>query len=369
MSLIAVIADVHVANHARFGGPVIEGLNTRCRAVLTALEAAARHAGHVEARALLVLGDLFDTASVDSRYAPQVIAATRRALLAFPGAVYVLVGNHDQVSDRSGDHALGPLHDPEGGITVVERPGRYHAYGTDLWLVPYQAGAARDWLPGVLARLAREEPTVSTVDTPRLLGMHLGIEDEGTPHFLRGAAGSVPVALVQALGCEHNLRAALAGDWHEHRLWRRAKTLVAQCGALVPVGWRDQGFDRVGRMLLVDPARHDLQVLRVPGPRFVDVSCELGLAKARAQAELEACALYVRWRGEGPAPEARGLAALEALPDGTEARAAARTAATVARAATSVEEALAGYVNQMPLPGGVGAEAVLARCRGYLVLR
>ena len=56
---VCFLADLHVANHKRHGGPVKAGINRRCQHVLDALESAYKRAERLDAKAVVILGDLF----------------------------------------------------------------------------------------------------------------------------------------------------------------------------------------------------------------------------------------------------------------------------------------------------------------------
>ena len=57
---VAFVADVHLWNHRRCGGPVKAGINRRGAQTLNALHYAADLAAGMGAAALFVAGDLFD---------------------------------------------------------------------------------------------------------------------------------------------------------------------------------------------------------------------------------------------------------------------------------------------------------------------
>lgn len=379
---VAFVADPHIGNHRRHATPGPCGVNSRARLALDALAAAARNARAWNCP-LVVLGDLFDRANTD----PRLIAATMEALALAPRAV-VLLGNHDAVSAAEGDNALAPLRHTRS-VDVVDRPRpvwlESTGVGPELWLIPWRPGAAKEWLPGAVAaveEMARATRLRASPEPPPvLLGLHLGIEDEKTPEFLRGAEDSISASVVCDLMARHGVRAAFAGNWHDRRRWEfitpeGGERVVLQVGALSPTGWSNPGVQGYGGLAWWDGERVGCDTLG--GPRFLTARTaeEFQEAVALGRARLP---VFVRWVVEvEDLPAAREaideamaeghLAGGEAVVDAAEVVATARTAATAARTAPTLEEALRRYTSAMELPPGVEAEAVLSRSRRYLGL-
>lgn len=359
---LAFVADVHLGNHRRFGGPVVAGLNTRARMALDVLRASRVRAEELRADTYIVLGDLFDT----SKPEPQLLAETQRVFDdTGPGMPVLLMGNHDQNSTAPGDHALGPL---APLAHIVEKPSVLSRGDTDIWCVPFQPGRAFDWLPDALAGLSKQS---GGGDQYRVLTLHLGLQDENTPPWLRNAHDSVPASLVGELCREYDIQAAFAGNWHNPAEWDFDGIKVVQPGTLCPTGWDNPGPD-YGRLYTYDTKRRELTHGVIPGPRFLKV--RYGTAKAKFPAspmtfvQLVAGADEAQQAAEALAVASGGgqCAGGEVVLDDAEASAAAKTAATVARSADTLAEALTGYVGEMPLPEGVDREEVLALCKQYL---
>ena len=357
--MIALIADVHAANHRRFGGPVHGGINRRCWQVLDALKAAVLAANRKGCKGLVICGDLFDTVNPPQ----QIVTAVQKILDEVP--TWVMLGNHEQASTHDGDHALGPLA-PVSNIVTEPKVLKLEP-GYELFLVPFQPGPAIDWLPKLLKEwCGRERPRYKPGEGATLL-LHLGISDAGTPSYLRGHHDAVSDALLAELCKQYGFAAAFSGHWHWHKVHRK-HPLVVQVGALAPTGWDNPGFE-YGQVLYWNGAH--MEVEQVPGPRFIKVSTE-------EEVEVpDGCQVYTQIVADG----AQTGAALEALqasvkcgvvcagevvPDVAEVRAATRKAAMVARSSDTLEEALASYVDEMPLKDGVDRAAVLATVRGYL---
>lgn len=360
---IALVADVHCANHKVMGGPVEAGLNRRCRQVLAALERAVARARDLDCAAFFVAGDLLDT----TRPEPQVITAIQ-AVLVKARDPHLLVGNHELVSEQNGDHALGPF---APVATVVSAPAWKRAVheGVEVLCVPFQPGDAREWLPKVVAEQCKGRGAMKH----RILLLHMGLEDERTPTHLKGSHESIPSEQVGQLCKNHGFEAAFSGDWHLHRVMGASNLPVVQIGTLAPTGFDNPGLDELhGSLLVWDTEQQSLTREVIPGPRFIELRDgdrvpKLGdgyylYAKiiASPSGVVEAVET-LKWF-----IEAKDLAGGEVVPDDTESRAAARTAATVARSAQTMEEAVAGFVGQMPLPEGVRREEVLAKVKHYL---
>lgn len=210
MTKVAVIADAHVANHRRWGGPVTGGLNARgweCVGTLRRASAAAAHAG---CSALAVLGDLFDA----SRPSPPLVYETLRALTSGGVPVVIVLGNHDRQSQHDVDHACAAAA-LVPGVQVVTQPTAVDVADVRLLCVPYQAGRADQWFPAGVAALCRDRP----VKRPRFVMTHLGVWDDHTPAFLKGAHDAVSLGLVHQVARDCAVDGVFAGNWHAARCW------------------------------------------------------------------------------------------------------------------------------------------------------
>lgn len=369
---IAFMADLHVDNHRRMGGPTESGLNRRCRQVLGAVKRGIARALELGCSGLVIAGDVFDTV----KPAPQVVAALQ-AVLDVELEIVIVAGNHDQVSTALGDHALGPLNPL---VRVWERPGIAAIGGMEVVCIPFQPGPASEWFPRVLEEVVRQPGAQG-----QIVALHLGLSTHDTPAYMKTAHDQIPVHVLGDLCARWGLRAAFAGNWHGHRVFRvpdKAHITVplVQIGALSPTGWDNPGWDDHGALVIWDSGSQQVQVETIPGPRFVKVrsgekldrqgvlgpAAERGdsvyvwiVAGSREELEAERSWLDTRKR-EGLIVDG------EVSLDDVEVRVAARTAATVARSAETLETALAGYVEQMPVPEGVDRAEVLAVARKYL---
>ncbi len=385
-------ADAHVDNHGQHGGATKAGINDRCRLVLDTVRQVILRAMHHGCHEVWSLGDLFNGV----KPTPQIIHAVEQILaLARDGAeedpsskLYLrfLLGNHELVSTETDDNALvalSPMLD-----SLVQHPAIITS-GTEtapveMWAVPSMTGMATTTLPAALEELAKLTGR-GPGDVRRLLLLHLGIEHGDTPPYLCGSADAVPLKLVLKLAEQYGFTAVFAGNWHKRWIGGNDKTVVVQVGGLCPRGWNDPGADDYGTFLVYDSDTDEVSWEEVPGPRFMmlrgrEQSAE-GLKPLVTSPNVTA--LFVR---QVVPPGAEGERAKEVLadlfvanngedgvpifsdvvPDEEEALAAARTAAAAVRGADTLEQAVAGFVAEMPLPEGVDRAAVGARVMALL---
>ena len=379
---LAVIADVHLANHRRHGGASVSGINERCRLALASLRRAIDLAVEDGCSALVVVGDLFD----DDWPPPQVIAAAQDEFKQARDArvdVVVLAGNHDQRSVDTGDHALGPLREV---AHVIDEPTVVQLADVDLWCVPYRPGPASEWLPAAVAQIAAVpgDPRLPS-DRQRVLVLHAGLVDSETPPYLRAAPDGIGVETVVELTRKHGIETVFAGHWHSRRVWSTSGRIalvqkgvveapfVAQVGALVPTGHDNPGAYGYGTVAILDG--RGCEIHEVAGPRFMSATSVADEAVASAHKAGHHVFLRVRAVPDkmndaviaAEAARAAGrIGGFEVDPDDGEARAAVRVAASAARSAETLDEAVSGFVREMPIPSGVDRDAVLAHARKYL---
>jgi hypothetical protein len=349
---------VHVGNHKRFGGATKSSINERAMLALDVLQDAYDRAVELECDGFIVCGDLFHHANPT----PQLVAEMMRVLqpLTKPACsremhIHLVAGNHELVSAQPGDHALATLAMTEG-IHVYEHPttwgwgvgkrGKVH-----VTMVPYRAGNAEDWLPEVMAEYVGDGH-----DSKRnILALHLGISDDDTSPYLRGAHDSIEATTLAALCRKHAIDFVFAGNWHDHRRWQMAwpdggkenhVLKIIQLGALVPTGFNNPGLEGYGTLAIWDNGKVTLEELS--GPRFV---------------QLDASNADTAWLAE--ASEHYTMFTEDKVDDGA-ARVAAREAATAARSADTLQEALGAFVQRMPMEDGVDRKTVLARSKEYL---
>lgn len=373
MTRIANVADVHLGNHRQHGGATRGSINDRCREGLDVLHRALMLAVERRCDWFVVHGDLFDT----DRPPPALIAEVQQmfsGVAAYHCGVVLVLGNHDMTSSVANDSAMAPL---APVAHVVVRASALQLGGARLVALPHEVGfsqhttetlgAALDGALHALGRGTNEDPT-----GPVVVGMHLGISDDSTPPWLRGAADSVPIDVLMPALVKRGIRWAVAGNWHDRRAWFDSGTTVLQLGALVPTGWDNPGLDGYGTVAIVDTDRPaaGFEIEEVPGPRFV-VADSLDDAR-RVSVAASARPLYVRLRlPPEQVADGRALLAELGLPgdvavDAGLTTAAARTAATLARGASTLDEAVAAFVAEMPLDAGVDRARVLAHVQRFV---
>jgi hypothetical protein len=367
---LAVAADLHLWNHRAHGGPMVGGLNLRCRQALRTLRLAVEQAEQLGCSLFAIAGDVFDGA----RPEPQLVRATQEALETDMG-VLVVMGNHDLISDSPGDHTLGPL-EPVAAIAV--KPTLARCGEASVLCLPYQSGPASVWFPAELEKLIAEQGG-RMGKQPRVLITHLGLAGHDAPVYLSGGHDVIDAALFGKLLFDHSIRVGLAGNWHGWRQFNFADpafTVGVQVGALVPTGWDNPGISGYGSLIVVDLPDGGGGAVKVerhtiPGPRFVKDFEEAEAARR------EGCQVFLRRTVSGEEVSSARASLMgeiaagrvqggEIMLDDFDVRVAARTAATVARSAETLSTALDGFVQQMPLADGVDRAAVLARAKKYL---
>lgn len=373
---IAFIGDCHFGNHRQYGGELQQGMNERFRMTLRALSMALAWAAEQGCTDVVIAGDVFDT----PKPLPQQLTAVREVLLEFSGAVHLILGNHDRVSELRGDHGLGPLslEDIGDGIVVYDRPAVIGDSTCRLLLCPFDARPVKEWLPKVLEQACWGSG-------PRLVCGHFGLWERAqasSQPWLTNAADAIEVQEVAALLARHGVEELYVGNYHTHFRWTFDGVRLHQLGALVPTGFDNQGFN-YGRV----ETWPDDQRLLVGGPRFVVVASGAELGAAAARAEAEGCVLYADWRVAPEAYEATleaaagtmtGESPIEGGPllplgsvvevhvDRKFSKLRAAEAAGAARASETLIEAVHAFVQKAEMPPHVSRANVLEHVRRFL---
>lgn len=272
--MIALVADVHLANHRRLAVPGERdaGLNSRARQVLATLDLAIERAWKAKATDLVLLGDTLDSV----RPEPQIVTALQARLRTWTALgrlhrVHLLVGNHERASMADGDHALGPL-EAVRNVFVYEKPVWVGIPdGSIALMVPYLPGRIRDWLPAVLEHQVKEMKAEVGPHAGLVLCGHFGIYDAAFPSWARESDGAIYVRELVALCKEHGISHVFAGDWHKRMTWVIDGVTVMQIGALVPTGWDNPGGEgsHYGTLALWRDGAMSWE--EMPGPRFVEL--------------------------------------------------------------------------------------------------
>jgi len=265
---------------------MVSGLNQRARSIVYSLKASVSTAlakGGAGVDLFCVAGDLFDT----DHPSPALIDAVQGAFCCSDpitgkvegGRILVVNGNHDMTSEASGGHtAILPLrwqHDVKvfTGTCTLNR-GKEGG----LVIVPHRVGPAKDWLENEINRhmafgfAGMAGPALANeVPMPKILVVHLGLEDENTPPWLRGADDSIHVDQLADICVRHSIGSVVAGNWHTAKTFERRGVVMRQIGALVPTGFDNPGMDGYGRVVIWEDGKF-LDDLHVPGDRFLKVS-------------------------------------------------------------------------------------------------
>ena len=369
---IAAVADVHLGNHRRHGGDLVGGLNTRARLSVQVFGAALYESAKW-ADVFVVAGDLIDTTNPT----PQLLAQTQTAIKTANVPTNLVVGNHEQVSTRPGDHSLAPLWPVAaviGEATVATDED------APLIYVPY-----RDCENG-LAMLLDSGAMTQHEGTDAVLFTHLGVKDGKTPPWLQGAHDCIDVDDLHKLMADHGIAVACVGNWHDHRYWKFDDGIeIVQCGALVPTGWDNATAPRAigttddpyGSLIKIDTdAPRGERVTRqiIPGPRFVSTKSTRAAVDCAKRAKTSGDDLYLQITASVDArdsirrellPEIEARA-VEVIVDKADVQARVESAAISAKDAKTVDRAVAEYVEAAPFATDVDRAEVLKRVRGYL---
>lgn len=120
-----IVGDTHFANHQAMGGPVVRGVNRRCRELVETLVRIVRES---ECQRVIQLGDFFD----NPRQPASVVDYVIESLLPLGVEWHIMAGNHD-IASFSAPSAIAPLRHVRG-LYVHES---IEKLDDDYVLVPY----------------------------------------------------------------------------------------------------------------------------------------------------------------------------------------------------------------------------------------
>lgn len=344
------------------GGPIRCGINRRCRHVLDTLIRAVSVAKRHGCEHFVVAGDLFDT----TKPLPQMVAAVQKILRGEFESTILVLGNHEHVSTEPGDHALAPL---EPVAKIVEKPAVLLLPGVELFILPCIPESAEEWFSIEVTKLANGR---RWNNRSRVLCFHLGVADEETAHFLKGAKDSIGAGEVLEICEEHHFDAVFAGNWHDQRVWENK---IFQLGALAPTGFDNPGLNGYGGLGIYDSSTKKTELIEIPGPRFItvdldghgleDVDEEMGhILFGRFACIPSDVAATKEW---GQKLKDEGVVEEFILRlDKTVQEQAARRAAQEVRKASTLKEAIVKYVEKMDLPEDVDRQEVVRQAEKYL---
>lgn len=326
MRPIGVIADIHVGNHAAFGGSMVGRRNERCLAIGSAIRQSVDLLESLGASTLVIAGDLFD----NDRPLPDHVQMVGQALRG-PLKKKIKPGNHDCHSAEPGDHAMSPLSLMDG-VVVVDAP---QCITTD-------DGVGIEYLPFWV-------DVLQYTPTGRIVIAHHGLADASTPPFLRHGKGALQVSDIFAWMNLHGVDYYVAGDWHVHKHWEKGGKHIIQVGALVPTGWNNPGHYGYGSVIVIDD--NGWRREQVPGPRFIYSASREDVIKDVRRAKKRGDVPYVK--ASCPAfedPELEG-AHMEWAPVIEKAAAAVQVAAAHLQSASTLDECMHLYVtNDSTIP-------------------
>jgi len=247
--------------------------------------------------------------------------------------------------------------------------------------MPFRHGPIMEWLPKTLAEQCSANRTVLNHWRPRVLVMHAGIADQGTPLYLANSSGAIYVEQLAKIAKQHDITHVFSGDWHRHQVWYIDGVTIVQVGALCPNRFPPDYEDaHIGPLveLYVDGS---IQVFDVPGPRFYkrrwsqiandlewmpDGEAAFLRITAREDQEKDAREWIEAMRVKAGLTGSMQLGGVELEIDRAVSNAKARTASFEARQASSLDEALSVYVGSMPVPAGVEREQVIHHVKRLL---
>lgn len=351
MSRVGLSADFHCANHRVLGGPVVAGVNLRCRLIGETARRAFQIAADDGCDYFAILGDIFD----NGKPSPEVIGVMADAIAASPIPVYVIPGNHDCSSDEVGNHALAALRKVKN-CRVVDEP----AYLPDgVILAPFSPRPPVEYFTELLKR--------GGDGWWHLLG-HVGIVGPTTSEWLTTGRNIITVEQISKL--PPNLRAFASGDFHQHVVHeeRIGAVNIVQVGALCQANFGDPL--EVGRICVLDTDVGAInKILHVPGPRFVTLSFPELLAYVHGDGlavlglDTDECDLFLSVNCADEKEQRAAAAFLGAFENcgwKTEILPSAKVASEVVeavRGAVQVEEALGEWAAAQPVPEAVKQRA------------
>lgn len=383
---IAAIADVHLANHKKWGGELYSGINYRAKLILTAMQEALIAGSGVSFSAdmTVICGDIFD----HTKPTPQLMAEAMKTLSMRGTAskLIAMVGNHDQVSVMPDDHALGPFNHIVGG-DVISQPTTLGNKDTALIFIPFVTTdlALDQYLYNWLDEYVQDAE--GSLRKNRILFLHAGISDDATPFFLKGAHDSIRADRLFDLMEQFEIEVVVAGNWHNHQIWQSGTKRIVQCGALVPTGFDNPSNDPTslssyGRVICIDTklAKGNWVASRlINGPRFVTTDWESLIADDTVlhYGEKLGHKMFLHVTAQLPHMAAAKsyceellqtyvIEGYELFPDKSTISEAAHKAARLMNYSTTIDEALVDYVKHIELPKEIKRKALVRKLKEYI---
>lgn len=137
VSRTLVLGDTHIWNHKWCGGPLVDGVNRRCReiidSILETVDWAKRQYGITS---VVQLGDFFD----GPKPSPAVLDIAIRMIQETGVPWHIIAGNHD-ITSYDAPSAIAPMGHVDG-IHTYEKPTLAHIDGQPWAMIPYTGPSA-----------------------------------------------------------------------------------------------------------------------------------------------------------------------------------------------------------------------------------
>jgi DNA repair exonuclease SbcCD nuclease subunit len=240
-----VLGDLHVWNHKQFGGPVVAGLNRRCRDILQSVYQIVEYAKlHYGVTHIVQLGDFFD----GPKPSPQILNASLDMIAATGVEWHIIAGNHD-IASYDAPSALAPMNHA-GNVCICDTAQFAQIRGERWLMVPYSGPNAMEALK-VLEQLSAQGRCN--------LAVHYGFVDTSPrPDCVTAADMSKLIGMF-------NRGTVKAFFGHEHDSTTTTSWGVS-CGSLLPLNFSD--VDKPLRVFTTDGR---VSIPAALTPKFLDL--------------------------------------------------------------------------------------------------
>jgi hypothetical protein len=360
---IGIVADLHIDNHPKYGGPIIAGLNRRARETLDAFSAAISKAKDAGVKVLFVAGDLFNKC----RPEPSLIAAVKHVLSSEDAqtmGVVLIPGNHDMpdATAKDGNTALAPLFNE---ATIVTEPTwiEMEELGITALCVPFQSQ-----MPMHEYLRTFEPPPCESPKLTKILITHIGVygDDKGAGEWKARANDAIHSDALFEVMSRLGVIDCFVGNFHHRAFWEREGVAgamsILQVGTLIPHGFGDDGiYPSVGGLSLYVP--DSITEVEVPGPRFFRVDEANDAAMAMPMLRAKSHPVYARL-GPKAGEKVRAVLATGAIVVEDAAPVDATIDLGPLPQVSDAKAAIAEFIEQMTLPPGVSRDDVHAEALG-----
>jgi hypothetical protein len=360
---IGIVADLHIDNHPKYGGPIIAGLNRRAKETLDAFSASISKAKAAGVKVLFVAGDLFNKC----RPEPSLIAAVKHVLSSEDAqtmGVVLIPGNHDMpdATAKDGNTALAPLFNE---ATIVTEPTwiDMEELGITALCVPFQSQ-----MPMSEYLRTFEPPPCELINTRKILITHVGVygDDKGAGEWKARANDAIHYDALFDVMTRLGVLDCFVGNFHHREFWEcegvTGAMSILQVGTLIPHGFGDDGtYPAVGGLSLYVP--DSITGVEVPGPRFFRVDEANDAAMAMPMLVAKSHPVYARL-GPKAGEKVRAVLATGAIVVEDAAPVDATIDLGPLPQVSDAKAAIAEFIEQMTLPPGVSRDDVHAEALG-----